>query len=207
MFKKNFYLAFVLMLISIFLLTTIPTYASAEESYDTNYTPKRTTKKRTTKKHRKRSSKKRRSSSNSSQSSYPKWISWRWKSKIINDDGQKKFKIDITYTNKSKNKIIKGFFNRSITFSFKQYQEQYAVGEIKHKGKPYNLVSNYRVSGIQYTKHIKCEVYPGESYKLTYYIPFNRFKWKKRYNSKDHILLNFKLSHSFQVRKENMDAE
>ena len=50
MLKKNIFVAFVLMLISIFLLTTIPTYASAEESYDTNYTPKRTTKKRTTKK-------------------------------------------------------------------------------------------------------------------------------------------------------------
>ena len=197
MLKKNIFIAFVLMLISIFLLTSIPTYESAEEPYETNYTPKKTTKKRTTKKHKANSSSQKKSLG------YPKWIGWRWKSKIINDDGQKKFKIDITYTNKSKDKIIKCIFNKSITFSFKQCTEVYAGGDITYKGKHYSTLSNCHASST-FPKPNYCEIYPGDSYTLTYYMPLSRFNWKQKY-SKNHKLMNYKLSHSFQVQKENMN--
>ncbi len=208
MFKKNFYLAFVLMLISIFLLTTIPTYASAEEPYETNYTPKKTTPpKRTTKKSRKKSS------SKASQSSYPKWIGWRWKLNIIRNEDEDdpnsadyyKFRIDITYTNKSKDKIIKCFFNRNLSISFDHCLKRNYSGEIKYKGKYYDKISHCKSNEISYSKPIKCSLYPGESYTQTYYVPFNRFNWKKIYSSKVHGLINYKLSHSFKVRKENMD--
>ena len=209
MFKKNFYLAFVLMLISIFLLTTIPTYASAEEPYETNYTPKKTTTK-------KRTTKKRKTNSRSSQKKslgYPKWISWRWKLNIIrneDEDNQNstdyyKFKIAITYTNKSQDKIIKCFFNRNLNVSFDHCLKRDYSGEIKYKGKYYDKISHCQSNEISYSKPIKCNLYPGESYTQTYYVPFSRFNWKKRYDSRVHGLINYKISHKFQVQKENMD--
>ena len=137
MLKKNIFIAFVLMLISIFLLTSIPTYASAEEPYETNYTPKKTTKKRTTKKHKANSSSQKKSLG------YPKWIGWRWKLNVIRNEDEDnpksldyyKFKIAITYTNKSKDKIIKCFFNRNLSVSFDHCLKRDYSGEIKYKGK------------------------------------------------------------------------
>ena len=212
MLKKNIFIAFVLILISMFLLTTIPTYASAEEPYETNYTPKKTTKKRTTSK---KTTKKHKANSSSQKKSlgYPKWIGWRWKLNIIrnededdpNSDDYYKFKIDITYTNKSENKIIKCFFKRNLSVSFDHCLKRDYSGEIKYKGKYYDKISHCRSNEISYGKPIKCTIYPGESYTQTYYVPFSRFNWKKRYDSRVHKLINYKISHKFQVQKENMD--
>ena len=195
MFKKKFYLAFVLMFIATLILTTMTSDANEEL-----FAQRRANRRQTTRNTRKSNTRK--------SQGYPSWIKWSWKYRIIRDNnGHNKFKIDITYRNNSKDKIIKCFFNRNLNLSFKQCVWGYGSQEIKYKGQTYCVVSNCTSNAVSYPKSANCEIYPGDSYTLTYNIPFSRFNWKEKYNPKRHKLLNFKLSHTFQVRKENMDAE
>ena len=215
MLKKNIYITFILMLISIFLLTTIPTYANVELASHQNHTKKSKSKKHGHKSKSKKHGKK--GSGQKKSLGHPKWVSYRYSIKRVRNKKEDnpdsinyyKFKIDITYTNNSKDKIIKSFFNRSISVSFDHcIKSPMAAGDIKYKGKYYDKISHCKTDVISYTKPVKCTIYPGESYTITYNIPFSKFNWKKKYNSKEHSLIRYKISsHKFQVQKENMNVE
>ncbi len=192
MFKRKFYLTFLLMFIATLILTTMTSDADEEL-----YAQRRS--------NRSRRYTTRRSNTRKSQG-YPSWVKWTWRYKIINDNGQKKFKIDITYRNNSRDKIMKSIFNKTLTLSFKQCEEAYYGGDIKYKGRAYKTITNCR-GHLTSTRVNSCKLYPGESYTLTYYMPFNKFNWRLKYSSKHHKLLNFKLSHKFQVQKQNMDVD
>ena len=223
MLKKNIFIAFVLMLISIFLLTTIPTYANVELASRQNHTKKSKSKKHgkrsKSKKHGKKSKSKKhgKSSGQKKSAGYPSWVSWTWKLNIVRNKKENdpkssnyyKLKIDITYKNKSKDKIIKSFFNKSISVSFDQCVRtpMSSYCDIKYKGKYYDRISHCQSNEISYTKPVKCTIYPGESYTMTYNIPFSKFHWKQKYNPKEHSLIRYKVSHKFQVQKQNMDVD
>lgn len=190
MFRKKFYLTFVLMFIATLILTTMTSDADEEL-----YAQRRSSRRHTT----------RRSNTRKSQG-HPSWVKWSWKYRIIRDDGQYKFKIDITYRNNSRDKLIKSIFNKTLNLSFKQCTFTYGAPEIKYKGKDYKILANCH-GRISSTRVNSCKLYPGESYTLTYYMPFNRFNWKYKYLPKQHALLKLKLTHTFQVQKENMDVD
>lgn len=194
MFKRKFYLTFLLMFIATLILTTMTSDADEEL-----YAQRRS--------NRNRRQTTRRSNTRRSQG-YPSWIKWTWRYRMLRDkSGQNKFKIDITYRNNSRDKVIKCFFNRNLNLSFKQCVYGYGGQEIKYKGRTYSVVSNCSSNSVSYAKSAYCNIYPGESYTLTYFIPFSRFNWRQRYDPRRHKLLNFRLTHTFQVEKGNMDVD
>ena len=133
--------------------------------------------------------------------SHPDWVKYSWNYKIVQNKKQKdpnasnyyKFQIYVKYTNNSQDKTITSISNSKIRLSFDQTFDN-------------NIIGSYKSDIQTYSKIFECNIPPGESYKITYNIPFDRFQWNKKYNKK-HVIKKPKLYHDFQVETKNASSK
>jgi len=149
----------------------------------------------------------------------PNWVSFKSKVSIVRNDKQKdsnagnykRVKVSITYTNNSKDKIIKAFFNKSISFTCDFYVTERQTPWMGNDWKE-NVdvkLSSFKANNIKYAQVNKCEVYPGQSYTLNYFINFSTSKWskenRKKFNTGKPFYKNLKnWAHDFQVQTEKI---
>ena len=139
---------------------------------------------------------------------YPKWVGSKatWvvkldeKNKNLGKGTEKVLKISVTYTNNSKDKLIKAFYNRTHSFYCEFYvkdgQNEVYLGSVKRDGEKFD-------------NPWKVEVYPGQSVKRDYTFGLDLSKWsdvnRRAFNNSKQILIrNGKWTHDFQVRMEEM---
>ena len=137
---------------------------------------------------------------------YPKWIGVRGKVSIERNEKQndpnsgtyKRFRLIVTYTNNSKDKIIKAIFNKTINLTCDLHL------------KNGNKIAGYKTEPTHTsTKVNKCELWPGQSITLNYYLHLDISHWKyaaerKRFNTNEIVARNLKWTHEFQVRTEDL---
>ena len=163
--------------------------------------------------------------------SRPNWVSSKATVGIVRNEKQKdpnagdykQIRVTVTYTNNSRDRIVTECFNKTmdlacgfyinevVTEKYRALDEDddyYYMAERKVK-KDVQLAS-YKRDGVKYSKVDKLkDVYPGQTWTLTYYLGINLSnKWKaesrKKFNTGNIFLKDIKWSHGFQVKSKGM---
>jgi hypothetical protein len=142
----------------------------------------------------------------------PKWLSWKPTYTLVRNEKQKNAKasdyyilrIDITYTNKSRDKVITAFFNKDMGVTCDAY-----IRENRWVNGRGSIPQDVKIASCKYgktwTNVSKCELYPGQSYKLIYRFNAKLPSGQNKFNTnKYRSFKNIRLKHDLQVQTKNL---
>ena len=162
--------------------------------------------------------------------SYPNWVSSRATVSVVRNEKQKdpnagdykQIRVTVTYTNNSRDRIVTECFNKTMDLACGFYVKEVVTEKYRkededgdfytsdRKVKKDVQLASYKRDGVKYSKVDKLkDVYPGQTWTLTYYLGINLSnKWKaesrKKFNTGNIFLKDIKWSHGFQVKSKGM---
>ena len=161
--------------------------------------------------------------------SRPNWVSSRATVSIVRNEKQKdpnagdykQIRVTVTYTNNSRDRIVTECFNKTmdlacgfyvkevVTEKYRKEDEDGDFYTTDRKVKKDVKLGSYKRDGVKFPKVDKVnDVYPGQTWTLTYYLGLNLSKWKaeprKKFNTGNLFLKDIKWSHGFQVKSKGM---
>ena len=142
---------------------------------------------------------------------YPDWISCKPTVRLVRNEKQtdpnsgtyKRFCLTVTYTNRSKDKIVEAIFNKTIDLTCDLYRKE---GRNEIKAADYKTEPTHKS-----TKVNKCELWPGQSMELNYYLQLDISSWRsaeqrKKFNTSEIVAKNIRWSHDFQVQSKKISG-